>query len=133
MEGKCDVGILQFADDTLLVGKGDWKHVWALKAILRGFEVVSGLGVSFLKSRLVGVNLSKYFLLVAANFLSCRIEDKKFSFLGIPIGSNPRRVSWWKPLVSKLKDRLAGWKGKFHNLEGRITLVKLVLSSLAIF
>ncbi|XP_058769914.1 uncharacterized protein LOC131643649 [Vicia villosa] len=85
MEGKCVVEILQFADDTLLVRVGSWKHVWALKAVLRGFEVVSGLGVNFLKSRLISINLSNHFLLVVANFLSCRLEDNSFSFLEIQI------------------------------------------------
>ncbi|XP_058777363.1 uncharacterized protein LOC131651699 [Vicia villosa] len=50
VEGNCDVDVLKFADDTLLVGNGYWKQVCALKAVLRGFEVVSGLGVNFIKS-----------------------------------------------------------------------------------
>ena len=43
VEGKYLVDVLQFADDTLLVGNGEWMHVWALKEVLRGFEVVSVL------------------------------------------------------------------------------------------
>src|SRR4051812_11583659 len=42
-KGACKVDILQFADDTLIVGNGNWKHVWALRAVLRAFEAVSGL------------------------------------------------------------------------------------------
>ncbi|XP_058776799.1 uncharacterized protein LOC131651145 [Vicia villosa] len=44
------VDILQFADDTLIMGEGSWKHVRALKAVLRAFEIVSGLGINFHKS-----------------------------------------------------------------------------------
>lgn len=32
--------IRQFINDTLLVEDGTWKHDWALKSILRGFEIV---------------------------------------------------------------------------------------------
>lgn len=53
----------------------------------RGFKVVSGLKVNFLKSRLIGINLSQQFLLATTKFISCRIEDKSFSFLRIPIQS----------------------------------------------
>ncbi|XP_058733672.1 uncharacterized protein LOC131605316 [Vicia villosa] len=47
---KCSVELLQFADDTLLVGEGNWKQLWVIKAILRGFELVSGLGINYHKS-----------------------------------------------------------------------------------
>lgn len=40
VEGKYNVDILQFADDTLFFGEGSWRQVWALKSVLRGFEVV---------------------------------------------------------------------------------------------
>lgn len=56
--------------------------MWAFKAVLRGFEVVSGLRVNFIKSRLIGINISDHFIRVAANFLSCKVEDSSFNFLG---------------------------------------------------
>ncbi|XP_058783312.1 uncharacterized protein LOC131657988 [Vicia villosa] len=124
INGKCLVDILRFADDKLLIGEGSWNHVWALKTVLRGFEVVSRLRVNYHKSKLVGINLSPHFLNDAANFLSCKIEDKVFSFLGITIGSNPKRISSWQPLIHKLKTRLSSWQGRMLNFGGRITLLK---------
>ncbi|XP_058771631.1 uncharacterized protein LOC131644997 [Vicia villosa] len=96
---RCGVDILQFADDTLLVGKGSWKHVKALKIVLRSFELVSGLGINFHKSKLIGINVSPLFLDAAAYYLSCKIESSNFLFLGIPIGSNPRKEATWSPLM----------------------------------
>lgn len=58
---------------------------------------------------------------------------KQFTFLGLPIGSNPRSISTWTPLVKKVKDCLSCWKGRLLSLGNRITLIKSVLSSLAIF
>lgn len=47
IEGLCNMSILQFIDDTLLIGYRDRDQVWVLKVILRCFEMVSGLGVNF--------------------------------------------------------------------------------------
>ncbi|XP_058726606.1 uncharacterized protein LOC131597964 [Vicia villosa] len=129
----CKVDLLQFADDTLLVGDGSWRHGWAVKAVLRAFEIVSGLDINYHKSKLIGINSNCYFLEAVSHLFSSRMEDSNFYFLGIPIGFNPRKESTWTPLVLRLKKRLDGWSNRFLNLGGRITLLKSVLSSLAIF
>jgi hypothetical protein len=35
--------IMQFADDTILVGEGIWENIWCIKSILQSFKFVSGL------------------------------------------------------------------------------------------
>jgi hypothetical protein len=65
----------------------------ALKAILRGFEMASGLKVNFFKSCIVGVNISNDFLGMASNFLNCRIGCTPFKYLGLMVGGNPRSLS----------------------------------------
>lgn len=82
--------LLQFSDNTILVGKGSWNNRWILKSIVRGFVVVSGLKVNFLKSNLFGINLREDFLESTSSFLSCSISSIPFWFLGIPEGANPR-------------------------------------------
>ncbi|MCH99969.1 LINE-1 reverse transcriptase like, partial [Trifolium medium] len=37
------VSLLQYADDTLCIGEATTENLWVLKAILRGFEMASGL------------------------------------------------------------------------------------------
>ncbi|XP_058755612.1 uncharacterized protein LOC131628815 [Vicia villosa] len=103
VKDSCAMDILQFADDTLMLGNGGWKYVWDLKTVLRGFEIISDLGVNFHKSKLIGLNLNPHFLLAAANFLACKVETNPFSFLEIQIGINPGRASSWIPLIDKLK------------------------------
>lgn len=92
-----------------------------------------GLGVNFHKSSVIRINVNSNFLLAAANFLSCRIENKSFLFLGIPVGIIPHHIKSWKFLVDKVKAKFAKWKGKLSSFGGRITLIKSVLSSVAIF
>ncbi|XP_058784289.1 uncharacterized mitochondrial protein AtMg01250-like [Vicia villosa] len=133
IKGACKVDVLQFADDTLIVGDGNWKHVWAVRAVLRAFEVVSGLGINYHKSKLIGINSNSHFLEVVSHFLSCKLEDSSFYFLGIPIGFSPRKETTWHPFFLKLKNRLEDWTNRCLNLGDRITLLKFVLSSLCIF
>ncbi|PNX95639.1 cysteine-rich receptor-like protein kinase, partial [Trifolium pratense] len=49
--------ILQFADDTILMGDGSWDNFWTIKTLLRSFELVSGLKINFVKSKLYGLNV----------------------------------------------------------------------------
>ncbi|CAJ2644149.1 unnamed protein product [Trifolium pratense] len=104
--------ILQFADDTVLVGESSWDNVWTIKSILRGFELVSGMRINFVKSKLYGVNVDNHFLEAASNFLLCRAETISFKFLGLPVGANPRRITTWKPIVEAMYKRLSSWNGR---------------------
>ena len=47
---KEPVNILQYADDTVFVGEVSWDNIIVLKAMLRGFEMASGLKINFSKS-----------------------------------------------------------------------------------
>ena len=47
---KVEISILQFADDTIFFGKANMENVKTIKAILRSFELVSGLKINFAKS-----------------------------------------------------------------------------------
>ncbi|XP_058760912.1 uncharacterized protein LOC131634283 [Vicia villosa] len=114
-------------------GEGTWKHVSEIKVVLRAFELVSGLGINYHKSKLIGINSSNTFLETASIVLSCKVVDSKLYFLGIPIGFNLRKKETWRHLLQKMKNRLVRWKNHFLNLGGRITLLKSILSSLTIF
>jgi hypothetical protein len=97
---------LQYADDTLCIGEASVSNIWALKAILRGFEMASGLKVNFWKSGLMGVNVSSVFMGMASTFLNCKQGVLPFKYLGLPIGANPRSRSTWNPLIDQLRNQL---------------------------
>jgi hypothetical protein len=127
------VSILQYADDTLCIGEPYVENLWALKAVLRGFELVSGLKVNFWKSCLFGVNVSSEFLVMASDFLNCRVGNLPFKYLGLPVGANPRLSSTWAPMLDSFRKRLGSWGNKYISLGGRIVLINAVLNSLPIF
>lgn len=80
-----EVSILQYADDTLLIGEATKGNLWAMKSILRCFKLVSGLKVNFHKSSIIGVNVENSFLDDASIFLNCKTGGVLFKYLG---GSN---------------------------------------------
>lgn len=43
------VELLQFTDDTILIGESSWKKLWFIKPLVRGFKRVSGLRVNLSK------------------------------------------------------------------------------------
>jgi hypothetical protein len=62
---------LQFADDTIIVGEGNWDNLWSIKIVMRSFELISGLKVNFFKSKVYGINLEESFIVAASPFLQC--------------------------------------------------------------
>ncbi|GAU38905.1 hypothetical protein TSUD_119710 [Trifolium subterraneum] len=124
---------LQYADDTLCIGEASVENLWSMKAILRGFELASGLKVNFLKSCLIGVNVGDNFLDMACTFLNCMQGGIPFKYFGLPVGANPRLLSTWNPLVEKIRKNLNPWGNKHLSLGCRLVLINSVLNSIPIF
>lgn len=124
---------LQYADDTMFLGDASMSNLWALKTILRCFELASGLKVNFAKSYVLGVNVSGEFLGLAERFLQCQVGRILFTYLGLHVGANPRLENTWQPLLDLLANRLGSWGNKFISLGGRVVLLNSVLNSIPIF
>jgi hypothetical protein len=82
---------------------------------------------------LVGVNVAETWLAEAAAVLGCSVGNVPFVYLRLLIGGDPRRLSFWNPVVHKIQSRLAGWKSRFLSFGGRLVLLKFVLSSLPVY
>jgi len=59
-----------------------------------------------------------------------KVGSIHFVYLSMPIGGNPRRLSFWEPLLNRIKSRLSGWSSKHLSFGGRLILLKVVMSSL---
>jgi hypothetical protein len=124
---------LQFADDTLVIGKRRWSNIFTLKANLQLFELISGLKVNFYKSELIGINIEESWLKDAASALNCKVGSLPFNYLGLPIGADPRKLRTWEPVIKSLRRRLLSWKNRALSMGGRLVLLKSVLTALPIY
>lgn len=122
---KIEISHLQYADDTLLIGVASESEIRAMKAIMRCFELISGLKVNFSKSNLIGVNVDLEWLAEMAEFMYCNVGEIPFKYLGLPVSANPRRCDTWMPVVDAVRKRLNAWSPKLLSFGARITLVKL--------
>jgi len=101
--------------------------------VLLLLEEMSGLKVNFNKSMLTCVNIPPTWLSEAASILNCRTGFIPFMYLGLPIGGDALKLSFWKPLVDRILARLSSWNNKFLSFGGRLVLLKSVLSSLPVY
>jgi len=54
-------------------------------------------------------------------------------YLGLPISGDARCLMFSEPVLSRIKNRLSGWKSRFLSFGGRLVLLKYVMSSLHVY
>jgi hypothetical protein len=101
---------LQFADDTLIIGEKSLANIRSMSVVLILFEEVLGLKVNFHKSKLTAVNVSDLWLYEATRIMNCIMGTIPFVYLGLPIGGDDRRLSFWKSVVDLIISRMSTWK-----------------------
>ncbi|CAK8579392.1 unnamed protein product [Lathyrus sativus] len=132
IDDQTTVSMLQFTDDTLLIGDGSTSNIWAFKAILRAFELTPGLKINYSKSCLYGIRVDPDFLVAAEDFLHCKSRRLPIIFLGIIVGRNHRRYSFWNLVLNCLRNKLSNWNGRNMSMGGRVTLINSVIANLPI-
>ncbi|GKV15232.1 hypothetical protein SLEP1_g26031 [Rubroshorea leprosula] len=128
-----NISHLQFADDTVIMGKVDPDNIKAVKGILRWFELLSDLKINFNKSVLYSFNASDEWGRMVAATLNCKSGSLPFTYLGMPVGDIMCRRKAWKLVIDNFSKKLAVWKVKSLSIGGRVTLLKSVLSALPIY
>lgn len=81
---------LQFVDDTLFFCELVCQELLGYEAILRCFELVSGLRINLGKSTIIEINLAENLLKDLAEGMGCGIGTVPFTYLRLPVGGNPR-------------------------------------------
>ncbi|GKU88292.1 hypothetical protein SLEP1_g2574 [Rubroshorea leprosula] len=100
-----NISHLQFADDTVIMGKADPTNIKAVKGILRWFELVSGLKINFNKSVLYSFHVSDEWGRMVAATLNCKSGSIPFTYLGMPIGDVMCRRKSWIPIIDNFKEK----------------------------
>ncbi|GKA12764.1 putative RNA-directed DNA polymerase, eukaryota, reverse transcriptase zinc-binding domain protein, partial [Tanacetum coccineum] len=124
---------LFYADDVIILSEWNQCDMDNIIRILNVFYLASGLKINISKSNLYGVGVSSDDIESMAAGTGCSASNLPFSYLGLPIGSNMNRIANWNSLIERFKIRLSGWKANMLSSGGRLTLIKSVLRSLAIY
>lgn len=74
---------LQFANDTIIMGKQTWENIVLIKVTLHLVELVSSSRVNFHKIHLIGINDCRERLSEATKVLNCKVSDIPFVYLNL--------------------------------------------------
>ncbi|XP_071726422.1 uncharacterized protein [Rutidosis leptorrhynchoides] len=130
---KVVISHLQYADDTIFFGEWSRRNARNLMYLLECFEKASGLKVNYNKSQLYGIGVNCSEVENLASWCNCQAGSLPFIYLGLPVGSNMKKLESWNPVIDKFTKRLADWRARSVSFGGRLTLVKSVLSSLPLY
>nr|CAD1820644.1 unnamed protein product [Ananas comosus var. bracteatus] len=131
--GDATFHTLQFADDMLLFFDGSSRSAAVIKLILNAFSDSSGLKINYQKSAIIPINLHNEQASSLAAFFDCSTHSFPFNYLGLPLSPKKLCKADYLPLIEKLDNRLAGWKGLLLSRGGRLVLLNSVLSSIPTF
>lgn len=65
--------------------------------------------------------------------LECSVGKIPFVYLGLKVGTNHSKVSDWRYMVQKVRNRVRKWETSKISIGGRLTLINSVLSSLPVY
>jgi hypothetical protein len=122
--------VIQYANDTLILILGCPDQARILKEILDAFSATSGLGINYIKSTFVPLNLDSEEETLISSILGCPIAAFPQTYLGLPLSDSklPRWAMF--PLLHSLDSRVDTLSIKGAFLGGRLTLTKSVFSAL---
>ncbi|XWS29555.1 hypothetical protein CRYUN_Cryun24cG0038800 [Craigia yunnanensis] len=132
-ESSLNISYLQFADDTIIFLEHKVEYAMILRRLLWCFRLLSGLSINFFKLKAYQVGVEAECARQMAVSMGRVLDQIPFSYLGMPLGANPNRISTREPVIRRVKERLALWQRKFLSFGGRVTLIKSVFNSLPLY
>jgi hypothetical protein len=119
-----------YADDAAIFINPRKEDLEAVKAILQEFGNFSGLHINLEKSSIHPIRCEEVDLdHVLSSFAGVR-GTFPCRYLGLQLHMRTLRKIHVQPLIERISQRLPGWKGRWLNRAGRLTLVSSVLSSM---
>ncbi|KAJ9560001.1 hypothetical protein OSB04_005161 [Centaurea solstitialis] len=132
-ELEVKVSHLQYTDDVIFFGNWSTRNLRNLLKILEYFREISGLRINLKKSKIFGVGVQDSVVQQWATGVGCLGETLPFMYLGLPVGASMHKLCSWRPIMEKVRSKLALWKARTISFGGRLTLVKSVLGSTPLY
>ncbi|GJX69643.1 hypothetical protein Tco_0305370 [Tanacetum coccineum] len=92
-----------YANDVIILSEWNLNVMENIIRILNIFYIASGLKINIHKSNVSGVGVSSNEVEIMASYTGCEAGFFPFTYLGLPIGSNMRRITNWQPLIDRFK------------------------------
>jgi len=89
--------------------------------------------INFHKSKVRYVEIYNFENLVYVKCLNCRQMKISFKCLGMFVGDNIRKSTFWNFVVDKIRTRLSIWKDTKLFMTGQICLIMLVIIVLSLY
>lgn len=122
---------LFFADDLLLFCEVSLDQVEVVKEAMRVFCRGSGHRINLQKSKVLAskrVHFNRAYNLSLRLGIGLTMDLGKY--LGVPLLHKRAVKLTFAPIVQKVHNKLASWKGKFVSKAGRVVMIKFVLSAI---
>ncbi|GFS35505.1 hypothetical protein Acr_00g0040240 [Actinidia rufa] len=131
--GSLKITHLAFADDLVLLSRGDVTSVAMLINTLNHFGDCSGLRVSIAKSSLFTAGICSQDMDTIKEITGFTQGSFPFRYLGIPVADSRLTIAQYGPLIDKITGHISAWAGANLSYVGRIELIKSVLQGQSAF
>ena len=122
-------------DDVILIGVDTVEEWSAYKDALDLFCSASGMTVSIEKSYFLYQNVDVDIINKIAEFLPFKMEPLTggFKYLGYRLKPLGYHTSDWRWMIELFEKKIQNWTYRYLSLGGRVVLIKVVLTGLAVY
>nr|XP_016496749.1 PREDICTED: uncharacterized protein LOC107815646 [Nicotiana tabacum] len=122
---------LAYADDMIIFSSSDETSLMLIMQVLNAYEVASGQLVNKTKSAVYLHHLTDMEVVNKVERITgIHRNDFPIIYLGCPIFYAKRKLEYYKPLITKVMDKLQSWQGKLLSVGRRAVLISHVLQSI---
>ena len=122
---------LSFADDVLLLCRGDEKSIEMILKAFSFFSKSTGLQINPAKCKVFCGGLNYDNIQVVKNITGFEEGTLPVRYLGVPLSCKKLNVHHYLPLVEKIVGRIRHWSSKLLSIAGRIQLVRSIITAIA--
>ena len=124
-----------FVDDVLLFGLYSLEESRYYKGLINIFCKVSGMTVSSKKAILIQSNMYSTSLSILTSILPYKSFDLQiwFNYLEYNLKPTDYRIKYWHWVLKKFESRIKNWTFRLLSISGRLTLIKVVLTSIHVY
>jgi len=121
-----------YADDAAVFLNPIKEEVQIAADILQMFGAASGSCINQNKCAVYPIMCDAINMDEVMQGFPCQVKQFPCQYLGLPLRTQKLRRVDVQPIIDKVSNRLANWKGRFWNKSARLKLVNTVLSSIPV-